>query len=1143
MSKENAFAIVVIVLLTASMMVPVSFDPALQSEPEGTTSGPLAVGSYRGFPDTDPDNGKFLGAAGNELSTLAGQTNKLYIGIPAGRTNFTIGVFDGDGDDNWDQWVTSVDVLDFRLYKDPLKSGALTLMDSWDSTSLADDNWTHMNYNTSSDAKAPSGNFFYRIEINWHDPSTANDINGYKIKVDGQISVVRNQPFCVQGAPIGGLDPAPLGTDPHPGDINDPGVNSYNGNWNFYFYVPSKVGTMWFQDGDLDRVDDTDDPNTPNTDPDGSGPAIAEGVNPGNPPDDWPSPVIYSVWPSIRYTITSPTGSVFANNNPSGDREWENFIISNDSSVSPDYLTTAPQQPGLWNLNMVGLDAHNLACLSVPYETFTYDEPPLPVSPPPLVEPDRTVTITMPPAQTVSFAHDVINMGAAQVFDLTAESAHAWVTRIYHDTNGNGVLDAGEPRVNDTGLLGQNATFKIIVQVDVPLLTVGTTDITTVRASSQLEWAVQGTAKDTIIVITNRPPVADPGGPYVGNENSAITFDGSASSDPDGDALTYRWDFENDGVWDTPWSPSPYATKTWGDDYVGDVALEVSDGSLTDMATTSLTVSNVLSSGSIAISFKPQKEGSPIEFAARVTDPGSDDLFLTWSWGDGTPDEYSTYYNNGVSPDPYPSPDINPMDISDMKSHVYGDNGPVDVTVYVRDDDSGSTSSVLKVTVQPENVPPTVDVTGVMTIDEGQTVTLTATATDPGSDDLTFEWTFELGATKTKIYYNNGVSPDPFPSHDGTYPFTATNTVSQGYGDDGTYRVSLLVTDDDGGSTMWTGVIVVNNLPPSIPPFGPFVINEADPLAISVTATDPGSDDLVFAWILEYGPAFRRMHYNDGIGPDPLKSPGGTYPFIVTDTVTHTYGDNGVFTVRLLVLDDDGASVEHETTVTVLNVEPTLVGEVRAYVTGDLTLRVAGEKFHDVVLTLREGDTIVGLASILRVPGSPDDQSVTIHDVTIDLRKSVMTATVEYTPLDDAINGQIWGADPAWLTFTAKDGSSRRIHHTFNVRHEETWIWDVGSLAQFIVGMDITFEATASDPGSDDLTFTWAWGDGSADTTTIYYNDGSSPDPYPSPEVNPISVMNEILHAFGSAGTYNIVLTVFDDDGGSISLSFSITIG
>ena len=42
---------------------------------------------------------------------------------------------------------------------------------------------------------------------------------------------------------------------------------------------------------------------------------------------------------------------------------------------------------------------------------------------------------------------------------------------------------------------------------------------------------------------TNRPPAAHPGGPYNGEADAAIAFDGTRSTDPDGDPLTYSWNF------------------------------------------------------------------------------------------------------------------------------------------------------------------------------------------------------------------------------------------------------------------------------------------------------------------------------------------------------------------------------------------------------------------------------------------------------------------------------------------------------------------------------------------------------------------------------------------------------------------------
>jgi glucose/arabinose dehydrogenase len=63
--------------------------------------------------------------------------------------------------------------------------------------------------------------------------------------------------------------------------------------------------------------------------------------------------------------------------------------------------------------------------------------------------------------------------------------------------------------------------------------------------------------------------------PASGAAPLAVSFSGATSTDPDGDPLTYRWDFDNNGTWDQPsgvTTTHTYATGTWT------ARLEVNDG-------------------------------------------------------------------------------------------------------------------------------------------------------------------------------------------------------------------------------------------------------------------------------------------------------------------------------------------------------------------------------------------------------------------------------------------------------------------------------------------------------------------------------------------------------------------------------------
>jgi PKD repeat protein len=101
-----------------------------------------------------------------------------------------------------------------------------------------------------------------------------------------------------------------------------------------------------------------------------------------------------------------------------------------------------------------------------------------------------------------------------------------------------------------------------------------------------------GTANDTkSFTITvnnvNNAPTANAGGPYTGSVNIAVSFNGTGSSDPDGDVLTYSWDFG-----DLSSGTGSTTTHTYTAAGVYTVVLTVSDGTLSDTDTTTATISD-----------------------------------------------------------------------------------------------------------------------------------------------------------------------------------------------------------------------------------------------------------------------------------------------------------------------------------------------------------------------------------------------------------------------------------------------------------------------------------------------------------------------------------------------------------------------
>lgn len=144
--------------------------------------------------------------------------------------------------------------------------------------------------------------------------------------------------------------------------------------------------------------------------------------------------------------------------------------------------------------------------------------------------------------------------------------------------------------------------------------------------------------------VINAPPAADAGGPYSVDEGSSITLT-AAGADPEFGPLTYAWDLDNDGSFETPGQDVSFAGIDGPASLT--VAVQVTDnGGLSAVATSTITVNDIAPTlGPITAPLDPQAVYTPVTVSADFTDPGVLDthrVFIDWgdgSAGDGTVSE------------------------------------------------------------------------------------------------------------------------------------------------------------------------------------------------------------------------------------------------------------------------------------------------------------------------------------------------------------------------------------------------------------------------------------------------------------------------------------------------------------------------
>jgi hypothetical protein len=312
-------------------------------------------------------------------------------------------------------------------------------------------------------------------------------------------------------------------------------------------------------------------------------------------------------------------------------------------------------------------------------------------------------------------------------------------------------------------------------------------------------------------------PTADAGGPYTTNEGSDLQLSATASTAGShasaSGTLSYAWDLDNDGAYDD----ATGATATFdqvGQDGSFSVGLQVTDGyGLTDTATATVNVGNVLPTVSIdAIS--PVDEQGTVTISGTITDPGwLEPLEATIDFDDGSGVHALGGSLENARPDAV---------LSFQVQRQYGDNGNYDVQVCGRDRLAGAANpQQVCYTAQAriDNLDPTLAIqTGAMQsyngkqaflLQLGETLEVPGTATDPGSDDLTFTWSWDDGTpddVQVSLVNPPGTDPAKSPS---VQPRDVSLAQSHLYAGACLYDIGLAVADDDGGSASDSAAVVV----------------------------------------------------------------------------------------------------------------------------------------------------------------------------------------------------------------------------------------------------------------------------------------------------------------------------------------------
>lgn len=488
------------------------------------------------------------------------------------------------------------------------------------------------------------------------------------------------------------------------------------------------------------------------------------------------------------------------------------------------------------------------------------------------------------------------------------------------------------------------------------------------------------------------------------NENDVVTVTGTITDPGTLDTFTLVVDWGDGSAPETFNYPAGTAnfseTHTYLDDNptatpsdVNTVSLTLTDDDTgTANANPTVTVNNLPPTLSNVTATPVITETGIITLTGNIVEVGTQDTFtLTVDWADGNVETFT--YPAGTT--------------SFVETHQYLDgfiqvvplaDFPIDLTLM--DDDTGSFTTSITVTVN--NQAPTLsNVTFPATINEGDTATLSGNINEISPLD-----TFTLN-----VDWGDGIT-ETFNYAAATTAFTETHT----YLDDDptatpsdTYTVTLVLTDDNGGTDVMTTTITVDNVAPVLDSVAITTVDENDAAALTANLVDPGVLD-TFVVVVDWGDGITET-FNYGAGTTAITE---THVYL-DDDPTGTPSDT--YTVTLSIADDDTGTGSAVSSVTVNNVAPVVdagvdqnvpfatpvnfngsftdVGTLDTHeivwdmgdgtiITGTLTpshLYLA-DGTYTVTLTVTDDDTGIGTDTMVVMVGTPTDVTLTSFEGT-----------------------------------------------------------------------------------------------------------------------------------------------------------------